>query len=236
MSQNKTVVPESEYDLHHTTYSDMGPNSDFYRPSGASVNSTVIAGTDISAAPPAQSVTSESTPAVGMTSDEARSRCINVQERVIIGCLFSISRGLLGEIFPIYLGRNMIGSSSTCDITLKEGSVSDEHAVLYVRCDDYPGNCTLSITDYGSYYGTSVNQKDCRYETLTVMDGDQLTIGRHYRLIVNLFEAAKHGLYEDCDFEDSDSSANDISSGSHQAQSFYSPSRLKENDSRTVIG
>lgn len=236
MSQNKTVIPESEYDLHQPNYSDISSVSDFYRPSGAIANSTVIAGSDTAPVPPAPATPSDSRPAAPMVPADAQMRAIQVQERVIVGCLFSLSRGLLGEMFPLYLGRNMIGLASTCDITLKEGTVSDEHAVLYVRCDEYPGDCTLSITDYGSSYGTSVNSNDCRYETLPVRDGDVITIGRHYRLLVRLFDAARYGLFEDSDFQELETSDNAAPSGGSQAQDLYAPSRFRENDNRTVIG
>ncbi len=129
----------------------------------------------------------------------------------------------------------MIGNSSSCDISLKERTVSDEHAVLHIRCDGYPGDCIMSITDYGSSYGTSVNQSDCRYETLPVRDGDILTIGRHYRLVVKLFDAAKSGLFEDSNFEDMDTLGHVSSSEYQSAHNFYAPSGYGTDDKRTVI-
>lgn len=234
MSQNKTIIPESDFDFHRPTYTDLNSNSDFYRPTGAITNSTVISGMNAEATPPPlpQQVTSKNT----MSPNTPQGRYIPLEERVIIGVLFSISKGLLGEIFPIYLGRNIIGSSSSCDIRLNERTVSGEHVVLHARCDEYPGECHLSVTDYGSAHGTTVNQKDCRYETLTIRDGDVLTIGRHYRLSVKLFDVTKSGLFEDTDFEDIDSTINVSANDYQSAQDFYSPSQYGSNDNRTVIG
>lgn len=234
MSQNKTIIPESDYDFHKQTYMDMNSCSDLYRPSGAISNSTVISGmnTEPLSPPIPQQVTSGNT----MTPNVSQGRHIPLQERVIIGVLFSISKGLLGEIFPIYLGRNMMGSSVSCDICLKEKTVSADHAVLYARCDEYPGESYLSVTDYGSSHGTTVNQQDCRYETLTVRDGDVLTVGRHYQLGVKLFDVAKSGLFEDSNFEDIDLSSNTSGNEFQSPQDFYSPSQHTNNDNRTVIG
>ncbi len=234
MSQNKTVIPESEYDLPRPTYMDVDSSSDLYRPTGARVNSTVIAGSNNSATPPP--IPSASSTNDNRDSAEVNSRHIHLQDRVIVGALFSISKDLLGEIFPIYLGRNMIGNSSSCDVPLKERTVSDEHAVLHVRCDTYPGQCIMSITDYGSSHGTTVNHTDCRYETLAVTDGDVLTIGRHYRLVVKLFDVAKYGLFEDSNFEELNSSVDNGSTAYQEAHNYYTPSGYRPDDKRTVIG
>lgn len=233
MSQNKTVIPESEYDLHHPISSDMNSSSEFYRPSGVAANSTVISGTGFAASPPLSSSVKQNQ--ISEAADPNK-RYIPIQERVIIGVLFSISKGLLGEIFPIYLGRNLIGTSTSADICLKEQTVSEEHAILHVRCDNYPGDCYLSITDYGSSHGTTVNHKDCRYETLPVRDGDILVIGRHYQLCVCLFDIEKSGLFEDNEFEEPDTASVSISTQYHSSGDFYSPSQSINNDNKTVIG
>ena len=68
-----------------------------------------------------------------MTATSAYKRTIKLQDRPIIGALFSISAGIQGELFPIYVGRNTIGSSPDCDICLRETSVSAQHAILLAR-------------------------------------------------------------------------------------------------------
>lgn len=234
MSQNKTVIPESEYDIHKPNYSDMSSVSEFYRPTGSTVKSTVISGMDSETVPPP--VPSSGKQNSDVILNDSHARRIPLQERVIIGVLFSISKGLLGEIFPIYLGRNMIGASADCDICLKERTVSSEHAILFARSDGYPGGCVLSLTDYGSTHGTMVNQTDGRYDTLTVNDGDVLTIGKHYRLSIKLFNVAASGLFEDDEFESMDSSQASASTYNQSISNFYSPSQNRANDdNRTVI-
>jgi len=234
MSQNKTVIPESEYDIHKPNYSDMSSVSEFYRPTGSTVKSTVISGMDSGAVPPP--VPSSGKQNSDHIPNDSHARRIPLQERVIIGVLFSISKGLLGEIFPIYLGRNMIGSSPDCDVCLKEQTVSGEHAILFARSDGYPGECILSLTDYGSTHGTMVNQSDGRYDTLTVNDGDVLTIGKHYRLSIKLFDVAASGLFEDEEFESMDSSQASASTYNQSISDFYSPSQNRaDDDNRTVI-
>lgn len=131
----------------------------------------------------------------------ADGRTVAMQERVVAGVLFSISNGILGEIFPVYLGRNLIGTGSDCDIRLNEATVSAEHAVLFARGDNYPDEVPMTLTDYGSMYGTSVNDNDCRYESLMLRDGDVLSVGRHYKLLLKTFDVGRAGLSEDPEFE-----------------------------------
>jgi len=235
MSQNKTIIPDFEFEKPQNPYTDTSANADFYRPSGAVPNSTIISGTNGTVS---GDTDNHSTPKInpGIKDNDLSSRAIAIQERVIIGVLFSISRGLLGEIFPIYLGRNIIGTSPSCDICLKEKTVSDEHAVFFVRSDGYPCVCNLTLTDYGSIYGTMVNNQDCRYETLTVKEGDILTVGKHYKLIVKLFDTVNSGLCEDSAFEDNSSSTSAPLPQQSQPNDFYAPSGRFNNDNRTVIG
>lgn len=234
MSQNKTVIPESDLDMPNAAYQGMISSPEFYRPSGSVANSTVISGMNNSFTPSAPPASGSSNNV--STHNESEERNIHLQDRVIVGVMFSISKGLLGEVFPIYLGRNIIGSSNSCDTCLKESTVSAEHAVLFVRCDGYPGECFVTITDYGSTHGTAVNQQDCRYETLKVNNGDVLTIGKHYQLTVNLFEVSKKGLFEDSRFEDINQTSVSDSSYNQSTRDFYSPSQSGNNDNRTVIG
>ncbi len=231
MSQNKTIIPDFEFEKSQNPYTDTSANADLYRPSGAVPNSTVISGMN---GPVSDDITIKNN--AGIKDKDLSSHAIAIQERVIIGVLFSISRGLLGEIFPIYLGRNIIGTSTSCDICLKEKTVSDEHAVFFVRSDGYPCVCNLTLTDYGSRYGTMVNNQDCRYETLIVNDGDILTVGKHYKLMVKIFDTVNSGLCEDSAFEDSSSNTSVPLPQQNQPNDFYAPSGRFNNDNRTVIG
>ena len=58
---------------------------------------------------------------------------ITLQRRPLIGVLYSISAGIEGELFPLYAGRNTIGSDPSCDICLRESSVSEQHGILLAR-------------------------------------------------------------------------------------------------------
>lgn len=237
MSQNKTVFSNFEYD-HQFQVCEEGmssSDSDFYRPSETlRNNATVISGLDNSQMKPSAVPMGEDVHAYsGIVGFHSRS--VLLQERVIIGVLFSISKSLHGEIFPLYLGGNMIGSSMSCDIRLGEMSVSEEHAVIFARCEGYPGECHLSVTDYGSTHGTTVNQKDCRYETLPLKDGDILSIGKHYHMIVKLFDVSKSGLCEDSGFEAIQSVMDSDCAVAAPAHDFYVPSKGVATDNRTVI-
>lgn len=247
MSQNKTIIPDAEFDPQVSPAMESDAYADFYRPTGsAPANSrTYIAGSPIDAAPASE----ESESAAGASSSPAapaagsNSRSLNMQERVVVGVLFSISKDLLGEIFPIYLGRNVIGSDLSSEICLRESTVSAEHAVLFVRRDGYPDECVMSLTDYGSAHGTIVNSRDCRYETLAVKENDVLTIGKHYKFIVKTFETGKAGLFEDPAFElIGGAQAPQPAASAPEPPSFggdfYAPTSNNENDSssnRTVI-
>lgn len=235
MSQNKTVIPGAEYDMPQKAYVDTNANADFYRPSGSTVNSTVISGMD-SGYQTNDTPNTNNPNTADTTPKSSDSRVISIQERVLTGVLFSISRGLLGEIFPIYLGRNVIGTSSSADICLREKTVSEDHAILYARCDGYPSECLMTLTDYGSMHGTMVNQQDCRYETLPLTDGDTITIGRHYKLLVKLFDVTKSGLFEDNSFSGLESGIKYIHNQESTSTDFYAPTKQGNNDTRTVIG
>ena len=158
--------------------------------------------------------------------------------------LFSISHGLLGEMFPLYLGRNIVGYTENCDVRLLENTVSSEHAIIYIKKDESVTGYNITITDYNSTYGTLVNNLDGRYETLQVNENDVLTIGKHYRLLVKMFNTDKAALQEEPEFEAMQnnaqvamaqpSSASNYSS--NVSNDFYTPSSKDEQSSaRTVI-
>lgn len=236
MSQNKTIIPDFEIDNGNQMYANnISTNSEFYMPSGSQVNSTVISGMTSENSFPQSQSTGERNQV--RKEDNSQFRTIHVQDRVIVGVLFSVSKDLLGEIFPIYLGRNMIGSNESCDVRLREKTVSYEHAVLYVRSEGYPAECLMTISDYGSMHGSMVNQKDSRYETLSLRDGDLLTIGRHYKLVVKLFNIKEYGLSEDNGFEENETVTDiDLPPSQPVVSDLYAPSATGNNDIRTVIG
>lgn len=68
----------------------------------------------------------------------------------VVGFLYSISRQGIGEYWPIHLGTNKIGRSEECSICLRENTVSDLHAELYVKQMKTTHKILASLKDVGS--------------------------------------------------------------------------------------
>ena len=119
-------------------------------------------------------------------------RSVKLQHRPIVGVLFSISGGLEGELFPVYIGRNIIGSDTSCDICLREESVSAQHGSILVRKqtnDDGTEHLQVTLSEIDSGTGLSANGKKVGFETLSCADNDVISVGRSYSLILRLFNA-----------------------------------------------
>ena len=136
----------------------------------------------------------------------------------------------------MYLGRNLIGKSQNCDVCLHENTVSSEHAILYIRKNNsIASHYDITLTDYNSQYGSTVNDEDGRYETLSVKENDILTIGRHYKFIIKIFDVDETVFREDEEFEDSNEIASmQIGQGVIE-NDFYAPSNNQGNSNKTVI-
>lgn len=243
MSQNKTIVPGVNYDNSGSNEYEEAIYGNLYsRSSNTDDNRTYIAGqpAKVSNGNEATATHDQGFGGIGMPYN--RQRHIAMQERMVVGCLFSISKSLLGEIYPLYLGRNIIGSSSGCDICLKEKTISPEHAILYIRKEERPSSYNITLTDYNSEYGTAVNGNDGRYETLAIKENDVITVGRHYKLLIKTFNSEEAGLDEDTDFEEIDIQDNintqniyNNSAPPAVSNDFYTPTRNDEESTRTVI-
>lgn len=238
MSQNKTIVPGVDYENLGNTELDDSLYGSLYSRSEASDNRTYIP--DVSK--PLDGLGQKVMPQRGSSLGQAEeNRQVSLQNRVVVGVLFSISRGLLGEIFPLYLGRNVIGQTANCDICLREKSVSSEHAILYIRKEGNPAQLNMTITDYNSTYGTTVNEMDARYETLPINENDVLTIGKHYQFLVKVFDVENARLTEDMGFEElTDNSMGtgypyEEATNQNVSNDFYTPTQNKDNSSRTVL-
>lgn len=126
------------------------------------------------------------------SSESDSAHIIRVQDRPLIGVLYSISAGIEGELFPVYIGRNSIGSDLSCDICLRETSVSAQHGTLLARKqmnengDEY---INVILSDNNSSYGTSVNGEKLNFEKVTCSDGDIIAFGQNYVLVLSLFNA-----------------------------------------------
>ena len=112
----------------------------------------------------------------------------------VVGFLYSISRKGIGEFWPLHLGPNTIGRSSENDIQLLEASVSDKHASLSVRKMKTTGNLIASVQDSGSKNGMFLNDEELDFERHTCKNGDVLTIGSCYKLVLLLIDANAYGL------------------------------------------
>lgn len=119
-------------------------------------------------------------------------RMLKIQNRPMIGVLYSISAGIEGELFPVYVGRNTIGSDTSCDICLLETSVSANHGLMLARkqTNSYGEEyISVVLSDNNSSYGTMVNSEKLSFDKVECNDGDVITIGNNYVLILSLFNA-----------------------------------------------
>lgn len=183
---------------------------------------------------------------MSLISENIAPRNISFQPRILAGVLFSISKYLLGEVFPVYMGQNLIGCSEDSDIRLQEATVSPTHACIHVLRDEEKGTYSATI-DGGSGYDFSVNGLDARYETLSLNDGDILDIGSHYRLLFRLFNSEGQPLFENEDFEDISEPQPETSMQAREEENplenlnqpltidFYAPSAKSDANDRTII-
>lgn len=126
-----------------------------------------------------------------------RNILLKLQQRPIAGLLYSVSRDVCGEIFPVYVGRNTIGSSPASDVYLNEETVSDEHAVLLIRSlvdKDGKRVVTMNITDSGSEFGTAVNGKGLDYDRANLKGNDIIQIGNSYFFLFIPLDPSAYGL------------------------------------------
>ena len=92
------------------------------------------------------------------------------EKRSLSGWLAIFEGNLQGEAFPLYQGRNIIGSSSQCHIQVPEEGVQDQH--LSVRFSKE--KCLL--TDLDTESGIFLNGK--RTYRSELKDGDKIKIGK----------------------------------------------------------
>lgn len=130
------------------------------------------------------------------SANDKRVSHIDLQERPVAGVLYSVSQDSLGEIFPIYVGRNTIGSHHESDVYLSEQTISSNHAVMLVRVINNQGKriVTMSLTDYDSEFGTSVNGVRLGYDSKLLQGGEIIQIGNAYQFVFFPFDAEAFGL------------------------------------------
>lgn len=253
MSQNKTIIPGlrqtcSPTDGNQQTMAD-DPLAGIYKPSGRTnaynssnnggtqVERTVIAGSSNLQTPAPASDTDTNAAESAHTANTAvpcDMTTIQLQERPLAGILFSLSRRIQGEIFPLYLGRNTVGSDKLCDIHLPESSVSFHHAVIVIRkikSDGGQERMAVSVTDSGSSCGTFVNGEETGYDTHVIEDHDVLGFGISYRLALIKLHAAKLGLEPAPYFKETATLENRTNPESNP----YKPENSMPNNMKTTI-
>ena len=150
-----------------------------------------------------------------VTPNFRNARTMTLQDRQMIGVMYSISAGINGELFPIYIGRNTIGSDLSCDICLRETSISSLHGILLAReqvDDSGEKYINATLADDNSMYGTCVNDERIGFEKVSLKDGDIITIGMNYIFIISLFNAiGKLTVSRDIQFIQEDASTEDYS-------------------------
>lgn len=107
---------------------------------------------------------------------------IQLQDRPIVGMLFTISNGGKAEIFPLYMGRNEVGRTAEADVCLNEESISQKQAIILVRRYD-KNKIHFTIVDNGSSNGTLINGELIEeLETHLLEDGSILDFGSGYKM------------------------------------------------------
>ena len=175
MSQNKTIVPGQRVHSMENLNVDI---SEVYKQSASPKTSmkTVVS--------TAQDDKPQTNSANDTTNQSMTGRSIVIQERPIVGFLYTISRTVNGEIYPLYLGRNIVGRSDDCDIQLQENTVSEHHAVIVIRVvGQAEKRLIASITDHNSTCGTTINGDIIDFDTHIIEDHDHIVVGSAYELV-----------------------------------------------------
>ncbi len=190
MSQNKTVIQGLEPDDAPSNYRNVnsGASSSFYTRGGrtADPRGTIVPGM--------MGTPSNVANLAGDAQPHQPSQKTVVSGKPIVGFLYSISRTPAGEFWPLHVGQNTIGKSPSCDISLPEGTVSSDHAVLVVRKMKNPEKVIASISDARSTNGTMLNGVSLAFTAEECKNGDIITIGDNYELYLVLLDAATLGL------------------------------------------
>lgn len=185
MSQNKTVFPgvspEGDYNPNQGQgyAGEVHPYSRPFNPNRG--NGTVYPGMEM--------------PSVAPRSSQ-RSNIERPNGKPIVGFLYSISRTGIGEYWPLHIGQNIIGNGADCDIVLGEGTVSHKHANLHINKMKKPEKTEATISDLGSTNGTQVNENSVSMaRPVECVNGDIITIGENYNLLLVLIDTKALGLH-----------------------------------------
>jgi|GEM_PF-849526 len=93
-------------------------------------------------------------------------------KRKLVGWLITYSIDPLGIDYKLYEGRNVIGRSNDCNITVGDKTMSGKHATILFRAGKY------KIKDELSAHGTFVCGEDIEEQTFELHDGDLIRMGK----------------------------------------------------------
>ena len=179
MSQNKTRVPGMENNAKETASAGNSVYSrEAYDMNRAGNRSNNDGATRI--------------PGVEMEQPFAKKAKAN--GKPVRGFLFSISRGVVGEFWPLHQGKNTIGSSPKCDICLPEATVSEEHASITIRILENQDKTIASLKDTDSTNGTKINGVDVDFDANKCKNGDVIKFGSSYECSLILIDTKEMGL------------------------------------------
>ena len=106
-----------------------------------------------------------------------------VSRRKLRAWLVSFDIEKFGMDFRVVEGRNIIGSKSSSDVTIKDGEVSSLHALILCKKDKF------IITDELSSNGTLLNGADLTpREPYDLNDGDEIRVGTTNLLFKTAFK------------------------------------------------
>lgn len=180
MSQNKTVIQGLE-PADASGYN-SGTTNLYSRGSRPVGNGTIVPGM------------SENKGESFSTSQQQHQHKSVASGKPVVGFLYSVSRTASGEYWPLHIGQNTIGQNPDCDVALPEGTVSSDHAVIVIRKMKNPEKVIASISDARSTNGTMINGVSLGFAAVECHNGDIITIGDAYELVLILVDVASLGL------------------------------------------
>lgn len=134
-------------------------------------------------------------PGMESVAEEQQKHQSDTQHDPIVGFLFSVSRTPFGEYWPLYLGPNKIGRSASNSVSLPEGSVSGEHAILVIQQFTKPDKTFATLKDNASKTGTFINGEPLVFgQSEKCKNGDILRFGGSYECLLILFDVRELGL------------------------------------------
>ena len=112
----------------------------------------------------------------------------------VVGFLYSVSNRGCAEYWPLRFGNNTIGRAADNTIRLLEASVSARHAQISIKRQITTNRIIAYVRDVGSTNGIFLNGEELDFDGHSCNNGDVITVGLSYRLLVILIDATEKGL------------------------------------------